>query len=140
MKPEECKFAETHEWAKIEGKDICLIGISDHAVGQLSDLVHVELPKPGEPVEQGSAFGEIESVKTVAELVSPVTGKVKEINEDVLESPDLISQDPYGDGWLLKVTMEDPSELESLLSAKEYEAIAESDEEEDEDDDDDDFM
>ena len=140
MKPQDCRYAETHEWVKVSDKEITL-GISDYAVSQLSDLVHVELPKVGAKVEQGSPFGEIESVKTVADLISPVTGKISAINKDLADSPDSITQDPYSAGWMVRIHMEDARELEALMTAKEYESFLKSTEEEDDDEtDDDDFM
>ena len=140
MKPQGCKYAETHEWVRVKDKELTL-GITDYAVSQLSDLVHVELPKVGDELAQGSPFGEIESVKTVADLVSPVTGKVIAINQELADSPDSITQDPYDAGWIVKISIADMKELDALMSAKEYESFLESAEEEDDDDsDDDDFM
>ena len=145
MKPKDCRYAETHEWAKT-GKDEkeVTVGITDFAVSQLSDLVHVELPKVGDKVEQGSSFGEIESVKTVADLLAPVTGKISAVNGDVAESPEGITADPFGEGWLVKITANDTKELDSLMSASEYETFLKAASEEEEDDgdesDDDDFM
>lgn len=130
--PQDLKYSETHEWLKvIEKKDpknkkakpelVGIIGITDYAVSRLSDLVHIELPNVGDSVEQGHAFGEVESVKTVAELVSPVSGKVIEVNKDAIKHVDLIMEEPYEDGWLIKVKMADKAETDSLMSDKEYE-------------------
>ncbi|MHC4608202.1 MAG: glycine cleavage system protein GcvH [Planctomycetota bacterium] len=144
MRPADCRYAETHEWAKPTGKKEVLLGITDYAVSQLSDLVHLELPKEGEKVEQGTPFGEIESVKTVADLVSPVSGTITAVNKGLVESPEGISGDPFDEGWFIRIKMDDPKELDSLMSAEEYtefiESAEEEDEEEDEDSDEDDFM
>jgi len=131
MRPDDCKYTETHEWVKYsDKKKEAVIGITDYAVKQLSDLVHVELPKAGEGLEQGAPFGEVESVKTVADLVSPVSGKVIESNKDVAADLDLLKDEPFEDGWLIKVKIADPSELDSLMTKKEYEEFLESSEEE----------
>ncbi|MBI4232719.1 glycine cleavage system protein GcvH [Candidatus Peregrinibacteria bacterium] len=132
MRPAGLKYTETHEWVKIESKDIAVIGITDYAVSQLSDLVHVELPKVGEKVEQGSAFGEIESVKTVSELISPFTGKIAEINKDAVKDLDLISEEPFEDGWLVKIKYTDSDELDSLMTGEEYKEFIEASEAEEE--------
>ena len=139
MKPQDCKYTETHEWAKAggKGKKEVTIGLTDYAVSQLSDLVHVELPKKGEKTIEGQPFGEIESVKTVADLVAPVSGHIIAVNVDLAESPEMIAGDPYGEGWLIRVKIDDPKELESMMTAKEYEEFLEAAEEEDDDDDED---
>lgn len=132
MRPAGLKYSETHEWIKIESKGVAIIGITDYAVSQLSDLVHVELPKVGEKVEQGSAFGEIESVKTVSELISPFTGKIAEINKDAVKDLDLISEEPFEDGWLVKIKYTDSDELDSLMTGEEYKEFIEASEAEEE--------
>lgn len=138
--PQDNKYSETHEWIKVaERKDakakggkrvIAVVGITDYAVSRLSDLVHVELPKVGEKVEQGAAFGEIESVKTVAELIAPVTGKISEVNTEVGKHIDLVMEEPFEEGWLIKIECDDPAEIETLMSAKEYEEFIKASEEE----------
>jgi glycine cleavage system H protein len=137
MRPEDYKYSETHEWIKYsEKKKEALVGITDYAVKQLADLVHIDLPKPGDNVEAGSPFGEIESVKTVADLVSPLTGKILEINKDLAGDLDTLKDEPFEGGWLIKIKPTDTSELESLMTRKEYEeflAAAEEDEEEETD-------
>ena len=150
MRPQDLKYTETHEWVKINGKKgEALVGITDYAVSQLSDLVHIDLPKAGEKVEQGAAFGEVESVKTVADLVSPVTGKIVDVNKEISEHPENLSEDPFEKGWLIKIKIEDTKDIESLMTAKEYEEFLESGKEEEEEDkkekeeedvDEDDFM
>jgi glycine cleavage system H protein len=144
MRPDDCKYSETHEWIKYsDKKKEAVIGITDFAVKQLSDLVHLELPKAGDSVEQGAPFGEIESVKTVADLVSPITGKVIEVNKELASDLDTLKDEPFEDGWLVRIKPSNPSELESLMTKKEYEEFLESSKEEedkDEDVDEDDFV
>lgn len=138
MRPEDCKYTETHEWVKYnEKKKEAVIGITDYAVKQLSDLVHIELPKVGESLEQGAPFGEVESVKTVADLVAPASGKVLETNKEVVNDLDLLKDEPFEDGWLIKIKVSDPSEIEALMTKKEYEEFLESSEEEEKEDKDD---
>jgi len=137
MRPDDLKFTETHEWVRYnDKKKEAVIGITDYAVKQLSDLVHIELPKVGESIEQGAPFGEIESVKTVAELVAPISGKILEVNKEVSSDLDLLKDEPFEEGWLIKVKASDPSEIESLMSKKEYEEFLESAEEEEKEPDD----
>jgi glycine cleavage system H protein len=145
MRPDDCKYSETHEWIKYsEKKKEAVLGITDYAVKQLSDLVHIDLPKVGDTLEQGAPFGEIESVKTVADLVSPLSGKVIEINKDVSGNLDTLKEEPFEDGWLVKIKPSAPSEIESLMSKKEYEkflAASEDEEKADGDEvDEDDFV
>jgi glycine cleavage system H protein len=133
MRPDDFKYSETHEWIKYsDKKKEAIVGITDYAVKQLSDLVHLDLPKVGDNVEQGAPFGEIESVKTVADLVSPLTGKILEVNKEVASDLDVLKEEPFEDGWLIKIKPSDPSELESLMTKKEYEEFLESSEEEEE--------
>lgn len=127
-RPNDAKYSETHEWIQVPKKGDAIIGITDYAVKQLSDLVHVELPKVGDSVESGQAFGEVESVKTVADLVSPVTGKITAVNKEVVDNPDVLHDEPFEDGWLIKVKITDKSELDSLMDAKEYAEFLESSE------------
>jgi glycine cleavage system H protein len=133
MRPDDYKYSETHEWIKYsDKKKEAVIGITDYAVKQLSDLVHIDLPKVGDSVEQGAPFGEIESVKTVADLVSPLSGKIIEVNKEVASDLDTLKEEPFEDGWLVKIKPTEPSELETLMSKKEYEEFLESAEEEEE--------
>lgn len=128
------KFLESHEWGLLEG-DVATVGLSEFAVKHLSDLVFIQLPEPGDKVEQGESFGEIESVKAVSDLNCPVSGEVIEVNDSVIENLELISTDPLGEGWLIKVKVDDPSEFDNLISLKEYdEQIAEEEEEESDED------
>ena len=149
MRPDDYKYSESHEWIKYNAKTKeATVGITDYAVKQLADLVHIDLPKVGDSVEQGAAFGEIESVKTVADLIAPLTGKIIEVNKEVGGDLDTLKEEPFEDGWLVRIKPSDPSELESLMTKKEYEEFLESSEEgekgekgkEDEDVDEDDFV
>jgi glycine cleavage system H protein len=139
------KYSETHEWVRVEGSE-AVVGISPYAVHQLSDLVSVELPKVGEPIEMETPMGEIESVKTVAELVSPVSGKIVAVNQEVVDNVDLLANSPLEEGWLVRIKMKDPKDVDHLMSSKEYEeylktikdeehGVAAAVEEEEEDDD-----
>ena len=128
------KFAETHEWAQASGT-VVTVGISDYAVKELRDITYVELPGVGESVTQGDPFGEVESVKTVAELVSPIDGQIAEVNDAVVDDPAILSKDPYGEGWLIKIKPTDKDQLDELMTAEEYESFLEDQEEEDEDED-----
>lgn len=119
MYPAELKYTETHEWVRME-ENIVTIGISDYAVKQLTDIVFLELPGVGNDLKKGSAFGAIESVKAVFDLNSPVTGRVVEVNRAVTDNLDLLRNDPYGDGWMLKVKIESQDELHNLMSVEDY--------------------
>jgi glycine cleavage system H protein len=145
MRPDDYKYTESHEWLKYNPKTKeALIGITDHAVEQLSDLVHIELPKPGKTVSQGSPFGEIESVKTVADLLMPISGKILEINKDVAGDLDILKESPFANGWLVKIQPTQPTEMEALMGRKQYEDfLADADKAgkgDDEDVDEDDFV
>ncbi len=118
------KFSKEHEWAKLEG-DIVTIGITDYAAHQLGDVVFVEMPTVGKAIKQGQTIGTIESVKTVSDLYSPVTGTVTAVNGDLESNPALINEDPIGAGWILKAKIANPKELDSLLSEAEYKKICE---------------
>ena len=123
MKPEELQFSKTHEWISIsetDGAHIATIGISDFAVQQLTDLVYMELPEVGRVVKAREPLGEIESVKAVSDLYSPVSGEVIEVNEPLKDSLETFSQDPYGAGWVVKVQMTDESELGELMNYADY--------------------
>ena len=126
-RPAEAKYAKTHEWVKVEG-DIGMVGLTDYAVEHLSDLVYVELPPVGTAVTQKEAFGEIESVKAVVDLNSPVSGEIVEINEGLPDSLELLSDDTYGAGWMIKVKMSNAGEIENLMGLEEYNKFCETDE------------
>lgn len=125
--PEDLKYLDSHEYVRLDG-EIATIGISAFAVDQLGDIVFLELPEDGDEIKAGEGFGTVESVKAVEELNAPISGTTIERNEAMLESPELIADDPYGDGWLLKVRIDDPDEdLENVLTADEYRAQVEGD-------------
>lgn len=117
--PPELKYTKDHEWAKKEG-DIVTIGITDYAQGELGDVVFVELPAEGDEVSQDDTFGTIEAVKAVADLFSPLSGKVVEINETLSDQPDIVNSDPYGDGWMVKIKIPDEKEWNGLMSDGDY--------------------
>ena len=120
--PEKLLYTEEHEWADFSGNEV-VIGITDYAQGQLGDVVFVEFPEVGEEITSGDPFGEIEAVKTVSELFAPISGKVTAVNENLDESPERVNSDPYGDGWLVKISpsnMEEKDELMSFLAYEEF--------------------
>jgi glycine cleavage system H protein len=117
--PADLKYTKEHEWIRLEG-DAGTIGITDYAQDQLGDIVFVELPASGASVKQMDKFGEIESVKAVSELYCPVTGEVVEANKALADNPQLVNDDPYGEGWMLRIRLSDPGEIEKLLSAQDY--------------------
>ena len=118
--PKTLRFATTHEWARLEG-DVCVVGISAFAVEQLTDVIYIELPDVGDNVFAGESFGEIESVKAVSELYSPVNGEVVSINDKLENDPSIVSTDPYGKGWMVKIKVEPGTTLEHLLTLTNYE-------------------
>lgn len=127
--PEELLYSRDHEWTKYDPKKkIATIGVTDFAQSKLGDVVHIELPDEGDEVRVEEPFGSIESVKAVEDVFSPLSGKVVEINNVLLDSPEIINEDPYGDGWIVKVKVSDPSILDELMSAEAYQAFIESEE------------
>jgi len=120
--PGNLKYSKEHEWVKVDGS-IATIGITSHAQSELGDIVYVELPKIGAKFSAMKEFGVVESVKTVSTLYCPVTGEVIEINSTLSSKPEVVNTDPYGQGWIIKVKLSDPSEADKLLSSKEYEAL-----------------
>lgn len=122
MYPEDLKYDKEHEWVKLAG-DVATIGISEFAQDQLGEVVYVDLPSVGDSVAAGESFGEIESVKSVSELFSPVTGTVAEVNAALADAPEVVNSDCYGEGWMIKVSVDDVSEVDGLMSAAEYEAF-----------------
>lgn len=127
MWPEDLKYTKSHEWARVEG-DVVTTGLTQFAITHLSDLVFVDLPDAGESVNQNESFAEVESVKAVAEINAPVSGEIVEINQAVVDNVELISKDCYGNGWLVKIKMSDPSEMDKLMDAKKYQKHAEAEE------------
>ncbi len=120
--PPGLKYSKEHEWVATE-ETVATIGISDHAQEQLGEIVYIELPAIGEKVSKDDPFGVVESVKAVSDIYAPVSGTVVEVNEDLAESPEVVNEDPYGDGWLIKVRMSDASDLEDLMDNEEYEEM-----------------
>lgn len=122
--PDDLKYLDSHEYVRLDG-DIATIGISAFAVDQLGDIVFLELPEIGDKLEKGETFGTVESVKAVEDLKAAVTGTVIERNSGMVDAPEQVAEDPYGEGWLIKVRVEDTDELEDALSASEYRAQVE---------------
>ncbi|MEG3978409.1 glycine cleavage system protein GcvH [Microcoleus sp. herbarium8] len=122
--PDDLKYLDTHEYIRLEG-EIATIGISAFAVDQLGDIVFLDLPEVGGTLEKGEAFGTVESVKAVEDLKAPVTGTVVERNDDIIESPENLAEDPYGAGWLLKVRVDNLSDADDALSVAEYRKMVE---------------
>ncbi len=120
MDPKTLRYAPTHEWASQQG-DLVTVGISKFAVEQLTDIVYLELPQVGDHVFAGESFGEVESVKAVSDLYAPVSGEVVEVNEPLIENPTLITEDPFGKGWVVKIKIEPGTTLDRLLTAEQYE-------------------
>ena len=120
-RPDDLRYTPTHEWVRVEG-DMATVGITDFAVGELSDLVFVDLPPVGEAVEKDARFGEVESTKTVSDLIAPVSGKVVNVNSSLADHPETISKSPFDKGWMIKVQMSKPDQVKQLLSAADYQA------------------
>jgi glycine cleavage system H protein len=126
--PEDLHYSKDHEWVRVDG-DTATIGITDYAQNSLGDVVYVELPRPGDEFATNESFGSVESVKAVSEVFTPVAGEVAAINEALNDTPETVNADPYGEGWMIQVRMKNPGEVDSLLTAAEYEDFtkAESD-------------
>ncbi len=120
--PSDLKYDKEHEWIRVEG-DVAVIGISDFAQDQLGEVVYVDLPAVGDTVNAGDTFGEVESVKSVSELFSPVTGEVVKVNDELDGAPESINDDAYGAGWMIEVKIADPAELDALMSSEDYQAF-----------------
>lgn len=118
--PAECKYTKEHEWIRVEG-DMAEIGITDYAQDSLGDIVFLELPEKGTDIEREDSFGVVESVKAVSDLYAPLSGTIEETNEPLADTPELINEHPYSDGWIIKMKMNDPSELDNLMDVKAYE-------------------
>ncbi|MCP4040951.1 MAG: glycine cleavage system protein GcvH [Gammaproteobacteria bacterium] len=118
--PEELRYTQSHEWVRQEGEGIVTVGITDHAQEQLGDLVFVELPEVGRELSIEEEFGVVESVKTASDLYAPLSGEVVEVNEELADAPELVNNDAYGDGWLLKLKLADEGELDTLLDSATY--------------------
>ena len=122
--PEELKYTNEHEWVK-EEEDYLIIGITDFAQDALGEIVYIELPTEGDEINKGDAFGAVESTKSVSDLFAPVSGEVLEVNEALLDSPEIINEDPYGDGWMIKVKPFEVDELQDCMDYEEYTDIIE---------------
>ena len=120
--PTNVKYTNEHEWIRLEG-DEAYVGITDFAQSELGEIVFVEVETVGETIEANAVFGSVEAVKTVSDLNLPVTGEILEFNEELEDHPELVNEDPYGKGWMVKITVNDPAELEGLLDAAGYQAI-----------------
>ena len=123
MNPPDLKYSEEHEWVRVESGSVVVIGITEFAAESLGDVVFVELPEAGSQVTQFEKMGEIESVKAVNDLYSPISGQISERNEQVIDNPQLVNDSPYETGWMLKVELSDSSQLDKLLDAARYEAL-----------------
>lgn len=117
--PAELKYTKDHEWIKIEG-NIAIIGITQFAQSELGDIVYVDVDTVDETIERDEVFGSVEAVKTVSDLFMPLSGEVSEFNEDLEDEPEKVNSDPYGDGWMIKISISDPSQIDDLLSADQY--------------------
>jgi glycine cleavage system H protein len=125
--PDNLHYSKDHEWVRVEN-NVAVIGITDHAQEQLGDVVYVELPKPGESFSAHESFGSVESVKAVSEIFTPVSGEIAEVNGSLTDEPEKVNKDPYGDGWMIKVKMSAAGEVDSLLTAAEYEDFTKAEE------------
>lgn len=124
--PENLKYTKEHEWIRVEG-EFGYVGITDYAQDELSDIVYLELPEVGKTLQKGDVITTLEAVKTVADVYSPVSGEIIEVNERLKDEPGLINQDPYGEGWIVKIKLTNPDELNELLSSEEYKKVIEED-------------
>jgi len=124
--PDELKYTEEHEWVLVE-EDVVTVGITDFAQDQLGDVVFVELPEVGDRLETGKPFGVVESVKAVSDVYAPISGEVIEINEDLPDEPELLNTSAYEDGWMVKIRLTDPAELDDLMDSAEYQEFIEQD-------------
>jgi glycine cleavage system H protein len=122
--PAELKYHREHDWARVNG-DEATLGITWFAQDSLGELVHFEPPEPGATIARDSSYGEVESVKAVSELISPLSGEVVEVNPKVVEAPEIVNDDPYGEGWLVRIRLSDPAEAEALLDAAAYQQLLE---------------
>ncbi len=129
--PKGLKYSREHEWVSVEDGDTGVIGISDFAQNELGDVVYVEVPEVGEKISKDDPFGAVESVKAVSDLYAPVSGTVTEVNEALPDTPELINEDPYGEGWIIKVTLSDIDELDDLMTPEEYTEYCEGQQDDD---------
>lgn len=122
MYPKDLRYSEEHEWVRAEGDDV-VIGITHFAQDQLGEVVYVDLPSAGDTIAAGDTFGEIESVKSVSELYSPIDGRVVAVNDALTDTPEMVNSDPYGEGWMLKVRPSESAQVDALMSAEDYETL-----------------
>lgn len=120
--PEELRYTKEHEWVRVKGNE-AEVGITDYAQGELGDVIFVELPQPGSKLAQMKPFGTIDAVKTVSDLFAPVSGEVAAVNDSLQQNPALVNQSPYENGWMVRIRMQDPKEIEELLSAADYQKL-----------------
>jgi len=126
--PDDLHYSKDHEWVRVDG-DVAIVGITDYAQDSLGDVVYVELPKVGDDFAANESFGSVESVKAVSEVFSPVSGKIVGTNEALADTPEKVNQDPYGEGWMIRVQMSNPGEVDSMLTAAEYEDFTKAEKE-----------
>lgn len=120
--PAELRYTNEHEWIRVEG-DVAYVGITDYAQSELGEIVFVDINTEGETIAQNEVFGSVEAVKTVSDLNMPVTGEVLEVNETINDQPEMVNNDPYGEGWMIKIQVANPAELDTLLDAEAYKAL-----------------
>jgi len=120
--PDELKYHEEHDWARVEGEE-AVLGITWFAADALGELVHFEPPEPGSSVTKGQSYGEVESVKAVSDVIAPLSGEVLEVNQQVVDAPETVNEDPYGNGWLVRIRVSDAGELDALLDAAAYRQV-----------------
>jgi glycine cleavage system H protein len=120
--PEDLKYTAEHEWIRVDGK-YGWIGITDYAQGELGDVVFIEIPAVGTKIEKGKSFGTIEAVKAVSDLFAPVAGEIVEVNAEVKDHPEIVNKDPYGNGWMVKMTISDPAQVNTLLNVQAYKSL-----------------
>lgn len=120
--PANLKYTKEHEWIRIEG-DVAYVGITDYAQSELGEIVFVEVETVGETLKEGEVFGTVEAVKTVSDLYLPIDGEILEFNESLMDAPELVNDDPYNEGWMVKIAVSDATQLDNLLSAADYEAL-----------------
>jgi len=120
--PADLKYTKDHEWVKVDG-DTAIIGVTDFAQSELGDIVYVEVETEGDTLDKEEVFGSIEAVKTVSDLFMPVSGEITAFNEDLEANPEVVNSDPYGEGWMIKVSFSDQAEIDALMTATEYEAL-----------------
>ncbi len=123
--PENLRYSKDHEWIAADG-DVAAIGITDYAQHSLGDVVYIDMPRVGDKLAAHESFGSVESVKAVSEVFTPIAGEIVEVNESVNDTPEKVNSDPYGDGWFIKIKMDNPGEVDAMLSAAEYEEYLEA--------------